>query len=245
MKVRNGPHCYVSDSSGSIGIGAMIVFIALILVAAVASTVIIRSAEDLSVNTDQSRDDRQFSKVEISDVQIFNYEPCWVDSHPDPETCPVSHPRDKGHYELVMYFSILGDVELQASEIHYQISCGGEDLPILSNYRTVTFGTKTTWNSNSANDQGYTGARFNNQDVVLPGEEKDNAAAAIEILEPGTTYAVMIDLFDNQNTATNDDDEGCRISLDFTIDLVVLVEGGIDTYAILDCDSYLLGTSCY
>ena len=43
--------------SGSIGIGAMIVFIALILVAAVASTVIIRSAEDLSVKTDQSRDD--------------------------------------------------------------------------------------------------------------------------------------------------------------------------------------------
>ncbi|MGY8702695.1 MAG: hypothetical protein ACKVGY_00005, partial [Candidatus Poseidoniales archaeon] len=36
-----------NDESGSIGIGAMIVFIALILVAAVASTVIIKTAEEL------------------------------------------------------------------------------------------------------------------------------------------------------------------------------------------------------
>ena len=34
---------------GSIGIGAMIVFIALILVAAVASTIIIKTAEELSL----------------------------------------------------------------------------------------------------------------------------------------------------------------------------------------------------
>jgi archaellum component FlaG (FlaF/FlaG flagellin family) len=235
----------VHESSGSIGIGAMIVFIALILVAAVASSVIIKSAEELSEKTDQSRDDRQFSKVEISDIQVFNYEPCWVHSHTDPETCPSGYPRDKGHYELVMYFSILGDVELQASEIHYQVSCGGETLPILSNFRIVTFGTQSTWDSQSSLDQGYTGAPFNRQAVVLPGEEKDNTATSIGILEPGITYAVMIDLFDNQNTAGEADDEGCRISLDFVIDLNVFVEGGIDTYAIIDCDSYLLGSSCY
>ena len=35
--------------SGSIGIGAMIVFIALILVAAVASTIIIKTAEELQL----------------------------------------------------------------------------------------------------------------------------------------------------------------------------------------------------
>ena len=35
------------EDSGSIGIGAMIVFIALILVAAVASTIIIKTAEEL------------------------------------------------------------------------------------------------------------------------------------------------------------------------------------------------------
>ena len=38
---------------GSIGIGAMIVFIALILVAAVASTIIIKTAEELQQNAEQ------------------------------------------------------------------------------------------------------------------------------------------------------------------------------------------------
>ena len=46
--------------SGSIGIGAMIVFIALILVAAVASTIIIKAIEDLQqFGEDASIDVRQ------------------------------------------------------------------------------------------------------------------------------------------------------------------------------------------
>ena len=40
------------NESGSIGIGAMIVFIALILVAAVASTIIIKTAEELQQNAE-------------------------------------------------------------------------------------------------------------------------------------------------------------------------------------------------
>ena len=45
MNKRNTP--YMNDDRASIGIGAMIVFIALILVAAVASTIIIKTAEEL------------------------------------------------------------------------------------------------------------------------------------------------------------------------------------------------------
>ena len=47
--------------SGSIGIGAMIVFIGLILVAAVASTVIIRTIEDLREDSDRTSDDTRKS----------------------------------------------------------------------------------------------------------------------------------------------------------------------------------------
>ena len=59
------------EDSGSIGIGAMIVFIALILVAAVASTIIIKTAEELQQNAEQTSSDtrQQISgKVAIVDV---------------------------------------------------------------------------------------------------------------------------------------------------------------------------------
>ena len=49
--------------AGSIGIGAMIVFIALILVAAVASTIIIKTAEELQQNAEQTSSD---TRKEIS-----------------------------------------------------------------------------------------------------------------------------------------------------------------------------------
>ena len=43
--------------SGSIGIGAMIVFIALILVAAVASTIVISTVEKLNQSSESASDD--------------------------------------------------------------------------------------------------------------------------------------------------------------------------------------------
>ena len=52
-----------NHESGSIGIGAMIVFIVLILVAAVASTIIIKTAEELQQNAEQTSSD---TRKEIS-----------------------------------------------------------------------------------------------------------------------------------------------------------------------------------
>ena len=62
-----------SDESGSIGIGAMIVFIALILVAAVASTVIIKTAEELQDRAEKTGDDTRdqiSGKLIITDVYV-------------------------------------------------------------------------------------------------------------------------------------------------------------------------------
>ena len=60
------------EDSGSIGIGAMIVFIALILVAAVASTIIIKTAEELQQNAEQtSSDTRKEISGKINIVQAL------------------------------------------------------------------------------------------------------------------------------------------------------------------------------
>ena len=62
-----------NDESGSIGIGAMIVFIALILVAAVASTVIIKTAEELQDRAEKTGDDTRdqiSGKLIITDVYV-------------------------------------------------------------------------------------------------------------------------------------------------------------------------------
>ena len=57
---------------GSIGIGAMIVFIALILVAAVASTIIIKTAEELQQNAESTSDDtRKEISGKVNIIQIL------------------------------------------------------------------------------------------------------------------------------------------------------------------------------
>ena len=67
MNKRNTP--YMNDDRASIGIGAMIVFIALILVAAVASTIIIKTAEELQQRAEATGDD---TRDEISGLSLIH-----------------------------------------------------------------------------------------------------------------------------------------------------------------------------
>ena len=76
-----------NDEIGSIGIGAMIVFIALILVAAVASAVIIQTGEKLQQNAQQTGSDTQREiggKVTINGVKITNADDIMVYFEPAP-----------------------------------------------------------------------------------------------------------------------------------------------------------------
>ena len=66
---------FENDEIGSIGIGAMIVFIALILVAAVASAVIIQTGEKLQQNAQQTGSDTQqeiSGKITVNSVFVYD-----------------------------------------------------------------------------------------------------------------------------------------------------------------------------
>ena len=71
-RIANERNNMNDNESGSIGIGAMIVFIALILVAAVASTIIIKTAEELQQNAEQtSSDTRQQISGKVSVCLLY------------------------------------------------------------------------------------------------------------------------------------------------------------------------------
>jgi len=101
--------------SGSIGIGAMIVFIALILVAAVASTIIIKTAEELQQNAESTSDDtrKQISgKVSIVEVLVKT----------------VADPLNSGSSTDVATMEVIGRISsgsigVADGDIEYSISC--------------------------------------------------------------------------------------------------------------------------
>ncbi len=109
-------HMDRDNESGSIGIGAMIVFIALILVAAVASTIIIKTAEELQQNAENTSDDtrKQISgKVAIVDV--------FVKTAADPLTVGSGN-TDVATMEVIARISS-GSIGVADGDIEYSISC--------------------------------------------------------------------------------------------------------------------------
>ena len=81
------------DNVAAIGIGAMIVFIALILVAAVAAAVIIQTAEKLQQNaqtTGEDTTDMMASKITVKSVVIVNTNDLYVTFELAPGSDPVT-----------------------------------------------------------------------------------------------------------------------------------------------------------
>jgi len=103
------------NESGSIGIGAMIVFIALILVAAVASTIIIKTAEELQQNAENTSDDtRKQISGKVSVVDVF------VKTSADPLVTGAK--TDVATMEVISRISS-GSIGVADGDIEYSISC--------------------------------------------------------------------------------------------------------------------------
>jgi len=225
------------DDSGSIGIGAMIVFIALILVAAVASTIIIKTAEELQQNaesTSQDTRDQISGKVSIVDVlATVAHDPLHSGANTDVSTMRV-----------IARISA-GSLNVQEQDISWFVTCQF----LYDQAGADAVGAGTTF---AVVDAG----------AVAATELDGTAYASADEITAGTTFMFVIALtasdLNNDGAAgvglDNDDfvaaiaagtTPGCDAAAGAgeTLDLRIAVAGGGETLATLGIETLTLGTS--
>jgi flagellin FlaB len=202
---------------GSIGIGAMIVFIALILVAAVASAVIIQTGEKLQQNAQQTGQDTERElggKITVNGVLIQSA-----------TTVRLS------------FESAPGSGVLAAENIAWSVSCSN-DAQGGYNFVAGVFG------DNDNTDLAVTGDTFLATDPD-PNNGAPPAAInqnAVDILNPGVSYVIDMVLDPGPDTAGADcgfDD----LTVNDQMTMWIHVEGGGSTFETLLITSTTPGTA--
>jgi len=209
-----------NNETASIGIGAMIVFIALILVAAVASAVIIQTGEKLQQNAQQTGDDTQREiggKLTINSAYISTSE------------------------VMRIYFeSAPGSGVLSTADIAWQVACtnldpdgdgteeGAGEANGVSGYQFVAgaFGDGDT------TDISAIGDAFPMDDPLPSGTTgaTDNTAVTID---PGAAYVIDIDVDTGATGTSNDDCTFGDVGINGSLTLWLHVEGGGSTYEVI------------
>ena len=208
---------------GSIGIGAMIVFIALILVAAVASTIIIKTAEELQQNAESTSDDtRKEISGKVNIIQII-----------------VNGSSGNDIDSLIVTAKIAsGSTDVQVQDIEWAVICGGEN-----GFGLVTGNLGTTDPSGGA----LAAPESVNADR-LDGTDYD----ATSELTAGTTFKFDINLDEDTadpNVPSNGDENfdvgeaPCNASsgVGETLELKMIVDGGGTTISELQIESVVSG----
>jgi archaellin len=216
---------------GSIGIGAMIVFIALILVAAVASTIIIKTAEELQQNAENTSSDTRSQisgKVSIMDVFVAT-------------SGDELGLNGAGHVKSMDIFMRIssGSIGVQDGDVDYFISC------------RLQTGVNT--GAETAIDQVVI------ESATLDFVELDGTAIATgDDLDAGKSYKSTITLADadTSEVGTSADEidsldianplvPGCDAMAvsGSALQLRLVVIGGGETLSELQIDSVTLGTS--
>ncbi|MEE2624795.1 MAG: hypothetical protein VYD50_00915 [Candidatus Thermoplasmatota archaeon] len=235
---------------GSIGIGAMIVFIALILVAAVASTIIIKTAEELQQNAESTSDD---TRKEISGkISIINM---------------IVNGSDGTNLNSVIVTAKVasGSTDVLVSNIEWMITCGDTstfgiisgNLGLDSPWGQIILGTDGTniLGADGLHDHGVDGLAGNGDD---PGVQDDGsrtwsetnaeqldgtAYASGDELVAGTVFKFDIDFDKDYLGAAGNGPCEALASVGTTLQLKMIVSGGGTTLAELSIDSVVSGRS--
>ena len=196
---------------GSIGIGAMIVFIALILVAAVASTIIIKTAEELQQNAESTSDDtRKEISGKVNIIQII-----------------VNGTGAGGAGDLdsliVTAKIASGSTDVQVQDIEWLIVCGGTTMGLV----TGNLGTTDAGGGTIVAPESYNADKLDGSDW-----------AATDELPAGTTFKFDINLDpDGDNTGSC----ATVVGVGETIELKMIVDGGGTTISELQIESVVSG----
>ena len=214
--------------AGSIGIGAMIVFIALILVAAVASTIIIKTAEELQQNAESTSDDtRKEISGKISIIQVI---------------VNGTDGTDINSMQVVAKVAS-GSMDVLVNNVEFLIICGDAttyglvtaNLGLDSPWgQTISTGDDTGSDGNDGSDNTWTEANAErlDGDAYEPSDE----------LTAGTTFKFDVDL--DKNAAEGAADSGpCKslAGVGETLLMKVMVDGGGTTVSELAIDSVVSG----
>ena len=210
------------DNLAAIGIGAMIVFIALILVAAVASAVIIQTGEKLQQNAQQTGDDTREEiggKVSIITVWVGDQTDCDAD---DDGNGAGADFLDKC---ITLVFELAaGSEPVDESNVIWTIICENN----------AQDGMNTIYGDFNTADDNTESAGSDTLNV-------DGSAKGDTTLSPGEVY--MIDL----KTETDDDDTPdateCAPVIGEEHTMIISVEGGGTTYETLTYNSVTEGDS--
>jgi flagellin FlaB len=208
------------DKIAAIGIGAMIVFIALILVAAVASAVIIQTGEKLQQNAQQTGDDtREEIGGKVSIITV------WVGDQSDCDAEVANTAPDNTDKCITLVFELAaGSEPVDETNVIWTIICtnnaGTGMTTIYGDFATVDVETES--------------AGSDTRDV-------DGSAKADTTLSPGEVY--MIDLKTETDQGDTPVSAECAPVIGEEHTLIISVEGGGTTYETLTYNSVTEGDS--